>query len=236
MVKVDTSRITIGVAERSRADIGWWPRMAVGIVRRLFALLFKIRLEGQPPTTGPYLLVANHQGWADAFLLLALLPVNPRVYFIADRTAVMTLWWKRLMLRSLGVVITVERAGRSERAAIDASLAILRSGAVLALFPEGRVSRAEGQVGPFRRGVGYLALRAGVPVVPVWLRGTAELYLGRELVARIGAARLTTAAAPTHAETERLASQLRDDVVALAQPWTEGAATVRHWRWLTDIL
>lgn len=235
MTNADTQPNSIEPAD-SPAATAWWPRLAVGLVRRLFVLLFKIRLEGQLPTAGPYLLVANHQGWSDAFLLLALLPITPRVYFIADRAAVMTQWWKRVMLRSLGVVITVDRAGRSERAAIDASLAILRRGAVVALFPEGRVSRAEGQIGSFRRGVGYLALRSGVPVVPVWLRGTAELYLGRELVARIGAPRAPTAAAPTHEETERLASQLRDDVVGLTQPWTERGVTVKHWRWLTDIL
>jgi len=206
------------------------------MVRRLFRLLFRIRLEGQLPADGPYLLVANHQGWADAFLLLALLPIEPRLYFIADRTATMTLWWKRLVLRSLGVVVAVDRAGRSERGAIDASLRILKSGAVLGLFPEGHVSRAEGQLGQFRRGVGYLALKSGVPVVPVWLRGTAELYLGRELLVRTGPVRRPAPEPPTHEATERLAAQLHDDLVALAEPWSEPVGVNKRLRWLTNIL
>jgi 1-acyl-sn-glycerol-3-phosphate acyltransferase len=205
-------------------------------MRQLFRLLFRIRLEGQLPAKGPYLLVANHQGWADAFLLLVLLPIEPRVYFIADRSATMTLWWKRLVLRSLGVVVAVDRDGRSERGAIDASLRILQRGAVLGLFPEGRVSRAEGQLGPFHRGIGYLALKAGVPVVPVWLRGTAELYLGRELVVRVGAVRRPVPEPPTRKATERLATQLHEDLVALAEPWSEPVGAIKHWRWLTDIL
>jgi len=158
------------------------------------------------------------------------------VYFIADRTATMTRWWKRLLLRSLGAVVAVDREGRSERGAIDASLQILQGGAVLGLFPEGGVNHAEAQLGPFRRGAGYLALKSGVPVVPVWLRGTAELYLGRELVARVGAARIPPPEPPAHAATERLAAQLRDDLAALAEPWSEPVGAIKHWRWLTNIL
>jgi len=225
-----------GTADAPTASAGWWPRLALGIVRRLLRLLFRLRLEGQALPPAPYLLLANHQGWADAFVLLALLPTEPRVYFIADRTATHAVWWKRLVIRSLGVVVAVDRDGSSERGAVEASLGILESGAVLGLFPEGRVSHAEAQLAPFRRGVGYLALKSGVPVVPMWLRGTAELYLGRELVARIGAARIPTPEPPTHDATERLAAQLHDDLAALADPWTEPAGTPKRWRWLTNIL
>jgi 1-acyl-sn-glycerol-3-phosphate acyltransferase len=181
-------------------------------------------------------LIANHQGWCDAFVLLALLPTAPRVYFIADKTATLTLWWKRLVLRSLGVVVAVDRHGGSERGAVEASLRILESGAVLGLFPEGKVSHAEAQLAPFRRGVGYLALKSGVPVVPVWLRGTSELYLRRELVVRVGATRIPTAEPPTHEATERLAAQLHDDLAELAEPWSEPIGVTKRWRWLTNIL
>lgn len=37
------------------------------------------------------------------------------------------------------------------------------------LFPEGRVSHRENALAPFHRGVGYLALKARVPVLPVYL-------------------------------------------------------------------
>lgn len=213
-----------------------WPRVAVSFVRWLLHLLFRVRLEGTLPTTGPYILVANHQGWSDAFLLLALLPSKPRLHFIADRAETMTLWWKRLILRSLGVVVAVDREQRSDRRAIETALRILEGGGVLGLFPEGRVSHAEAQLGPFRRGVGYLALKAQVPVVPVWLRGTAELYLGRELTARVGALRLPPNEEPRHETTELFAEQIRGDLVAMSEPWVEPVGIVKRWRWLTNIL
>lgn len=220
---------------RGAARIGWWPRAARAALRAILATLFRIRLIGVPPERGPYVLVANHQGWCDAFLLIALMPASPRIYFIADRRAALTVWWKRLLLRSLGVIVAVERDGGSERGAIERSLALLADGAVVAIFAEGRVSRAEATLAPFRRGVGYLALKANVPVLPVWLRGTAELYLGRELVAFVGHLRAPAGQAPTKDATAAFAERVRSDLLALAIPWAEAHRGPKRWRWLTDL-
>jgi len=55
------------------------------VIRAAFSLLFRPRLEGRPPPPrGPYILIANHQGWADAFLLSALFPPAP-LHFFADQ-------------------------------------------------------------------------------------------------------------------------------------------------------
>lgn len=218
------------------ARTGAWPRLALTIVRALLRMLFRVRLEGVFPTEGPYLLVANHQGWADAFLILAVAPTEPRIYFLGDRAATMRSWWKRTLLRSLGVVVTVDRGRTSDPAAIGTVLRLLRGGAAVGLFPEGRVSHAEHDLAPFRRGVGYLALKAGVPVVPVWLTGTAELYLGRELVARVGTGRLPPDAPAGRDATEAFAGRLHDDLLALARPWVEPVGVRKRMRWLTDIL
>jgi len=213
----------------------WWTRFARATVRAIFRILFRIRLEGEPPLTGPYLLVANHQGWADAFLVLALWPPRQRVVFLADHAATMTQWWKRMLLRSLGVIVTIERRARSDRSAIEGSLDLLRSGAILGIFPEGRVSHAESQLASFRRGVGYLAMKAGVPVVPVWLRGTAELYLGRELVAKIGTARVPPTGDAQKDETEAFAAQLHRDLAAMSEPRSASPVGPKRLRWLTNL-
>lgn len=239
--------------------VGLWPRVARATLGAVLRLLFRMRLEGQPPSEGPYLLIANHQGWADAFLIIALFPIEPRIHFIADRTATMTVWWKRVLLRSLGIVVTVARDGSSERGAIAATLDLLEEGHVVALFPEGRVSRTEltvcpdcakrgrdlsidaarhehhRELAPFARGVGYLALKAGVPVLPVWLQGTAELYLGRELVATAGALVPAPMGPLTKEATQVVADYLHDELARLARPWTEPTGPKR-WRWLTHIL
>lgn len=223
-------------ARTGAARSGPSARFARGFVRAVFALLFRSRLEGQLPATGPYLLVANHQGWADAFLLIALLPAEPRLYFIGDLKGISQTWWKRLVLRWLGGVVAVQRDGSSERGAIDIVLDLLAQGAVVGIFAEGRVSHAEAQLATFQRGAGYLAMKANVPVVPVWLRGTAELYLRRELVACVGAACTAPSITPTKAATVAFAAELQDRLAALATPWVEPEGVRKHCRWLTDIL
>lgn len=216
--------------------MGPWPRAARLVVRLVLRTLFRLRLEGSPPARGPYILVANHQGWSDAFVLIALLSAEPRVYFIGDRRAVTSAWWKRAVLRSLGVVVPVERDASSERAAVDASLRLLRGGAVLGIFAEGRVSNAEASLAPFQRGVGYLAVKARASILPVWLRGTAELYLGRELVGTLGRLRPPPPGPPTKQVTSDHAAQLHRDLEAIAVPWTEPVGVRKRWRWLTHLL
>lgn len=220
----------------SASRAGFAARAARLILRAVLGGLFRLRLAGVPPPAGPYLLIANHQGWADAFVLIALLPAEPRVHFMADRAAVLSHWWKRATIRALGGLVLVDRAKPSDRAAIRDSLRVLADGGVLALFPEGRVSRREADLGPFERGTGWLAQRAGAPVVPAWLSGTAELYLGREITLTLGAARPTADDPATRAGVDALTRRLEADVGAIATPWSEPAGIRKRWRWLTDIL
>lgn len=222
---------------KDRSRLRWWPRVSRALIGAIFALVFHPRLEGTPPAPGrPYILIANHQGWADAFLLIALFPAEPALHFVADEEAVMHVWWKRAIIASLGTIVRVDRTHALDRSAIDVSLRYLAGGAALVIFPEGRVSRAEAQLAPFQRGVAYLAMKARVPVVPVWLRGTAELYLGRELVARVGSPRRPPDGPATKGATEAFATTLHEDVAALGSPWAEPVGVRKRWRWLTDIL
>lgn len=212
-----------------------WPRFARGFVRVAFSLLFEPRIEGVPPAQGPYILVSNHQGWADGFLLIGFFPAEPRLHFFADEQGTTGTWWKALVVKSLGGFVRVDRTVALDRSAVEVALRYLADGAVLVVFAEGRVSRAEADLARFERGVAYLALKAKVPVLPVWLRGTAELYRGRELVARIGTLRQPPDVSPTREATTAFAEVLYEDVRSLAEPWHEPAGVRKRWRWLTDI-
>ena len=202
----------------------------------ILGALFRIRLEGEPPAQGPYILAANHQGWVDGFLLLALFPAAPRLVFLGDSHGVTNRWWKRAVLALFGGVIRIDRSRSADAGAIAAGLACLRSGDVLVVFPEGRVSRREDALAPFHRGIGYLAHKAHVPILPVHLSGTAELYLGRELVVRVGALRHPTGTGAIRAASEALARASRADVAALAPVWREPAVARKRLGWLTNLL
>src|SRR5881409_1542148 len=211
-------------------------RIARLIVRGLFAAVFRVRHYGTLPGHGPLLVVANHQGWADGFLLAASFPLSAEVRLLGDREGTGKVWWWRAVLRAVGMVITIERASKTaDRAALGATLAALERGEIVVVFAEGRVSRVESSLGPFARGVGYLALRSGAPILPVWLSGTAELYLGRELALIAGRPRVAAAATPTKERTSQLACVLHDDLPSLAPSWRDPEPAEKRWRWLTDI-
>lgn len=65
--------------------------------------------------------------------------------------------------------------------------AILTRGDGILMFPEGRLGETEGQLRlPLKRGVAIYALRAGVPIVPVGIMGTQDVYFQKELTLRFG--------------------------------------------------
>lgn len=63
---------------------------------------------------------------------------------------------------------------------------LLSRGNGLVVFPEGRLGSTEGQLRPLKRGTVIYALRAGVPIVPVVIIGTHDLFLRKKLTVRFG--------------------------------------------------
>jgi 1-acyl-sn-glycerol-3-phosphate acyltransferase len=206
------------------------------IVRAIFAVLFRVHHHGALPARGPLLVVANHQGWADGFLLAAAFPLSADVRLLGDREGTGKVWWWRAVLRAVGMVIPIERAGKAaDRAAIATTLDALERGAVVVVFAEGRVSRVESALGPFARGVGYLALRSGAPILPVWLAGTAELYFRRDLTTIAGAPLPVARAVPTKEATQRIASTVHDDLARLEPRERAPEPAHKRMRWLTNL-
>ncbi len=54
------------------------------------------------------------------------------------------------------------------------------------LFPEGKLGSVEGELLPLKRGAVIYALRSGVPIVPIALIGTKDLFFRKQLTVRIG--------------------------------------------------
>jgi 1-acyl-sn-glycerol-3-phosphate acyltransferase len=211
-------------------------RIARLIVRGIFAALFRVRHYGTLPARGPLLVVANHQGWADGFLLAASFPLSANVWLLGDREGTGKVWWWRAVLRAVGIVIPIERTSTTaDRAAITATVRALERGGIVVVFAEGRVSRVESSLGPFARGVGYLALRAGAPILPVWLSGTAELYLRKELRTIAGTPRAVPKEAPTKEATRTLAIALHDELARLEPSERPPDPARKRMRWLTDL-
>lgn len=117
---------------------------------------------------GNFVLMPNHQSLFDIPLLLATLPGETR--FLAKQSLFRIPVWG-WALRT-GGFIPVDRDNRSRagdtfKSAIDG----LGEGVSILLFPE-ETRTADGRLQEFKRGGFLLALRSGLPVVPVGIDGT----------------------------------------------------------------
>ena len=137
-------------------------------------------MELLPP--GPCIVVANHASYLDGPLLFAALP--PRFGFVIKKEA-SRIPLAGLLLRRLGHHF-VERRNRHEGAS-DARriLRAVEQGQAVVFFPEGTFSAVTG-LARFHSGAFAAALRAGVPVAPVVIRGTRQLLRAKTLLPRWG--------------------------------------------------
>ena len=210
----------------SRAPLRF--RIARALLRLLLGSLFRVLAEGlERLPDGPYVLASNHLSWVDPFLLLAWLPASPRVHFLGRRSAIYNRWWKRWTLDFMGGVIPVD-SGEIRHLSV-AVRGVLDRGAVAAIFPEGAVGTTEGVLQPLRRGVAHFAAESAVPVVAVGLAGTHQLWRGKRITLRVGAA-VRPAGELAH-DMAAVETAMRDALPPYVEP--DGA---RPWFWLTTLL
>lgn len=128
-----------------------------------------------------------HRTWVDPFVLWSALPAEPRLVFFGDARTMARSPLRRFVVRRLGGVIPIPSAHDAAALAthLTAAATVLGSGAVFCLFPEVGPATPPGTMRRLGGGIGYIALRARAPIVPVVLGGTHELYLGRRVAVRV---------------------------------------------------
>jgi len=149
----------------------WIARM---VLQPLIHLWFGLRRHGTGhiPREGGVLLAANHRSFLDPFIVGCC--ARRPIYFVAKRE-LFEKRWQGWLLNALGAFPI--RRGESDDEAMETARILLERGEAVVIFPEGtRVRR--GGLGTPKRGVGRLALEAGVPVVPVAIAGTDKVRRG----------------------------------------------------------
>lgn len=147
-------------------------RIAYSFARNALAVLLllwtRIRIEGRDrlPATGAFVLAPVHRSYIDT--PIASCVTRRRLRFMGKDS----LWrhrWSGWLLSSLGG-FPVTR-GSADREALTRCIAVLGTGEPLVLFPEGE-RKSGPQVQPLFAGAAYVALKAGVPIVPVGIGGS----------------------------------------------------------------
>jgi len=144
-----------------------------GICRIVYQMFFRGEVSGLEnlPETGGFIVTANHASHLDPPIVGLFLP--RQVAFFARKTLWkpgIASWW----LDAVGT-IPVDRDGGMSLDAVKRVLQALAGGRAVIVFPEGTRS-PDGRLQPPRPGVGLLACRARVPVVPARVFGSFEAY------------------------------------------------------------
>jgi 1-acyl-sn-glycerol-3-phosphate acyltransferase len=156
----------------------FWARQ----VLQIGGIQVTVRSHDNIDWTKPYIICANHQSQVDIPLLFAHLPTGIR--FMAKRILfyIPIFGWMLAIAR----FIPVDR-GKTDKArrCIDRAAQRIKKGPSLLVFPEGTRS-PDGQVHPFKSGAFILAIKSGVPILPVAIRGTFDIVSKYTLNTRPG--------------------------------------------------
>lgn len=138
-------------------------------------ILWRAAIVGRDrlPRAGGYVLAPSHRSMMDIPFIAA---VTPRRIRYMGKASVFRIPVLGTLFRLLGG-FPVARDG-TDRKAVRDSVAMLQAGEVVVVYPEG--TRQNGpKIQPLQPGAAYLALRAGVPIVPVGMAGTEEIVRSR---------------------------------------------------------
>jgi len=148
-------------------------------LRVAFDMFFRGEVVGVDnlPRRGGFLLAANHASYIDPPMIGC--QISRQIAYFARKTlwkGGISSWW----LDSVGT-IPVDRDGGQDVSAIKRVLKALKEERGLILFPEG-TRTPDGNLQPAKAGVGFIACKTQVPVVPVRIFGSFEAFgKGRKL-------------------------------------------------------
>jgi len=156
--------------DRSIALVLWYHFVRY-LMATLTTVLLPWRATGQSnvPAAGGLLLVSNHVSFVDVFFLG--IPLGRSLNYVARSTLFVPVLAS--FMRSVGG-FPIQREGIGA-SGLKETLRRLRKGGAVTLFPEGTRSR-DGRLGLLKPGIAALVSRAKVPVVPVGLAGTFEVW------------------------------------------------------------
>ncbi|MDR2779736.1 MAG: 1-acyl-sn-glycerol-3-phosphate acyltransferase [Synergistaceae bacterium] len=149
-------------------------RIFYHFVKCLFRLFFTLynRLEvrglGNIPKNTTMIVASNHASYIDPPLIGCVFPGMLRYLAKESLFRVPLLGF---FIRALGAVPVKREDSQRAGAVMKSLLFMLKNGDSVLLFPEGSRS-PDGRIKPLEAGVAYLSVKAGVPVLPVYVSGS----------------------------------------------------------------
>jgi 1-acyl-sn-glycerol-3-phosphate acyltransferase len=168
---------------------------------------------------GSYVFASNHASYMDTPATLANIPVQFRFMAKKGLFSIPFLGWH--LARAGHIPVFRDNPRAAVKTLGLAAEAIQKHGISLIVFPEGGRTRT-GELREFKDGAAYIAIRAGVPVVPMALKGSRDVLPFGSATPRSGVIEMRigdpipTAGLKLH-DRARLTQQVRDRIVELLQ-------------------
>lgn len=164
---------------------GDWTRKGARLWARiiLWSALVRLRVEGASRVgPGPVVFMSNHESWLDIPALLVAIPGQVR--FLAKRSlfGIPFLGWA---MRAMGFIPVDRENRRTAIKSFDEAAARIRAGRSVLVFPE-ETRTPDGSLLPFQRGGFLIALKAGLPIVPVGIEGARRVLAKGSYLVRPG--------------------------------------------------
>jgi 1-acyl-sn-glycerol-3-phosphate acyltransferase len=160
-----------------------WARTSAAIAARQTILKFAMKpllwgeitprvygLDNLQGVDGPVMFVSNHASHLDATLIMTTLPDEwqAKTAVGAAKDYFFDVWWRQTFTALVYAAFPIDRGGG--RTATTMARELIDDGWSLVVFPEGARS-PDGHVQRFRHGASRLCIEAGIPVVPIAIRG-----------------------------------------------------------------
>jgi 1-acyl-sn-glycerol-3-phosphate acyltransferase len=174
-------------------------------------VLFRIRIQGQEqvPSSGAFIVAPSHRSYLDTPFVSFI--TRRKIRFMAKEELFKNSFGNKLFT-ALGA-IPVTRGSINARPAMKAIQRVLEEGEAAAVYPEG--TRRHGpDIGQLFDGTAYLAVKLGVPIVPVAVGGSEEILASGKKLPRLHRVSVRVGA-PIHPPADA-STRKRTDLVAIS--------------------
>ena len=158
------------------------------ILGPLVKLLWRPWVEGleNVPAEGPVILTPNHLSFMDSLFMPLL--VGRRVVFLG-KSDYFDKWYMSWFFKGVGVIPVRREGGEAGEASLRAGCEQLQKGLAVAIYPEGTRS-PDGRLFRGKTGAARMAVRMGVPVIPIGIIGSYDVQPHNKKLPRVRGVRV----------------------------------------------
>jgi 1-acyl-sn-glycerol-3-phosphate acyltransferase len=205
------------------------------IAKTTMKTLFRIEVIGADRISqGPAVYCFNHLSWMDPLVLTAVFPKAPRLYFYGPKESDLRKGGRNRFMWWFGLCVPFSPLKDDLLTSVRWVQAVFDTGDALAISGEGTIHVHEGDLLQFQEGPAYMALRGGVPLVPVAITGTSWAKFRGRVQVRIGEP-LPTGERPTRHALAAYTARVWHAIRAMVDADRDLAPPSRFGRWLTDL-